>query len=86
MTWEAVYGWLRFRRYVLADMKRRRLEKIAFAVAWKAPHWLVYYCGIRLWANATTGEFGNEEAPAVKGDTIVERWASRRGGDPSFQR
>ena len=40
---------------------------------------------IRVWANATTGPFGNEEAPTTMADDALRRWERREGGDPSFR-
>lgn len=37
------------------------------------PTSIVYWCAIRLWANATTGEYSNEEAPSVTVSDAIKR-------------
>lgn len=69
-------------RHLIVRSKKDRLK---FWIAWHLPHWLVYMCGIRLWANATTGEFNKEEAPALLIDTAIHRWENKEGGDPKFR-
>lgn len=61
-----------------------KADRARMALVWRLPHWLVYWATIRACANATTGQFGSEEAPAVTLDKILGRWERRQGGDPSF--
>lgn len=63
---------------------RKLAEKVTAAIVWKLPHGVIYWAGIRVWANATTGPYGDIEAPAVKMDTAIKVWHDRLGGDPSF--
>ena len=43
-------------------------------IAWWLPKKLVYFAGIRLWANASTGKWSNEEAPKITLDVALQRW------------
>jgi len=52
----------------------RYREKIAMWFAWKAPRWLVYWCSLRLIANATQGEYSNQEVPALLAMDALQRW------------
>lgn len=49
-------------------------ERLAMAVAWKMPRWLVYWCSIRLMAHATTGEHENQIVPELTGMDALKRW------------
>lgn len=62
-----------------------RAERLLMAFVWRLPHRLVYWCAIRVWANATTGQFGAEEAPAVLFDDALRRWERHDGGDVAFR-
>lgn len=66
------------------NVKRTMMDTVAPAVVWHCPHWLVYWCMIRAWANATTGPYSDQEATAVTADKILTRWDRREGGDPTF--
>lgn len=60
--------------WVLRERKRRLLERLAFWAAWHVPRWLVYFAAIRLWAHATTGPYGDTEAPAITVAEAIDRW------------
>ena len=62
-------------------LARRWAGDFGIWLAWRVPHKLVYWCGIRLWANATTGEFGHRDAADVLLSQAVDDWVARRGGD-----
>lgn len=49
-------------------------ECLKIRLAWCLPRWLVYWCAIRVWAHASTGPFGHEEAPGMTMDTCLQRW------------
>jgi hypothetical protein len=70
---QAVRGFLldHFTSYGSIDTVGHKLTR---KIAWLLPHRLVYWCGLRLWANATTGEYSNELAPGMTIDTILDRW------------
>lgn len=42
--------------------------------AWVLPRWLVYWATIRVWAHATTGQYGTTEAPALTVAEALNRW------------
>ena len=51
-----------------------KYENIYRWLANKLPAELIYFCGIRLWVNATTGEWSDTEVPGVTMDQILDRW------------
>ena len=51
-------------------MKREFYEKIS----WWIPKKLVYFCLIRGWANATTGEYSNTDAVGISTNEMIKRW------------
>lgn len=61
------------------------MQKLKMTIAWAMPHWLVELCTVRVFANATTGEFSNVEAPSVTYDQAMRAWRQRRGGDGTFK-
>jgi len=46
-----------------------------FWLSGKLPHSLIFYCGIRLWAKATSGEWGNTYPIDTTMNEALERWA-----------
>lgn len=54
-----------------------RKEKAKHWIATLAPRWLVYYCAIRLFAHATTGEHSTTEVPALTAVEALKRWEPR---------
>lgn len=58
----------------LAYRWRVKREKILMAIAWRMPREVAYWCAIRLFAHATTGEYGDgypEETTVVE---ALRRW------------
>lgn len=55
-------------------MYREYKEKLVMFVAWRLPKSLVYWCAIRVGANATQGEFGNESPTDLNFVTALKRW------------
>jgi hypothetical protein len=72
----------RYRWYWLLRVKR---ERLMLRFVWKLPRWLVYWCAIRLIANATTGEYGPTNVSELPVMEALGRWEKRRGGDPAHQ-
>ena len=56
-------------------MKRNRFW---YWLAWAVPKRLVYFCGIRLWAYATTGKYSDTVATEVDMDMALKRWEVAR--------
>jgi hypothetical protein len=61
-------------RYVARETLRHWSEKIVMAIAWKLPKRLVMWCGYRIGANATQGQFGNTVVPDLKFMDAMARW------------
>lgn len=61
-------------------------ERIVRAIVWALPHQIVMWCFYRVWANATSGEFGNEHPDGLNWHVAIERWERHQGGDPAFWR
>jgi hypothetical protein len=50
------------------------MDKIAMWIAWKLPRRVAYWATIRVGANATQGEYGNQEVPALGFMDALKRW------------
>jgi hypothetical protein len=48
-------------------------------LVWHLPRWLVYHSTIRLVAHATTGQYSNQEVPALTAMEALERWEKISG-------
>lgn len=55
----------------------RPKEKLLRWLVWKLPKTLVFQCAIRVIANATTGEYRNQEVPALTAMQALERWDAK---------
>lgn len=55
-------------------MKERMVEKLCWWIAYRLPRRVVYFASIRLIANATTGQYGDTEAPGILAMDAVGRW------------
>ena len=53
---------------------RRPLERLKLSFVWALPRWLVYWCAMRVLANATTGRYGNEFPSEVTALEALDRW------------
>ncbi len=62
----------------------KKRSQMAMGFAWILPRWLVELAGIRLWANATTGEFDDTEAGSVTMGQAIGHWRRGKGGDGTF--
>lgn len=50
------------------------MEKLCIKIAWLLPKRLVYWCAIRLGANATQGEYSNQIVPDLNFVDALKRW------------
>ena len=57
-----------------------RREKIWMWLAWRMPKRLVYFCGVRMGAHATTGPYSKEEAPSLYFMEALRRWSRDHWG------
>lgn len=55
--------------------------KLMLKVTWSLPHVVVYWCGIRLWANATMGPYCHVHPDAVSLSEALKHWEKHEGGD-----
>lgn len=53
---------------------RKDRDTIPRWIAWKLPRRLVKWCGYRIGAEATTGEYSNQEVPALTFMDAMRRW------------
>lgn len=51
-----------------------RKEKLLLWLAWRLPHSLVYWCGIRLITHASTGEYRTTIVPELGAVEALKRW------------
>ena len=49
-------------------------SKISIKLAWLLPRSVVYWCSVRLIANATQGEHSNQIVPELSAMDALERW------------
>lgn len=54
-------------------------ERIWLRIAWILPRSLVYWCGIRMFAEATCGEFANDVMPELSAMELFQRWEESNG-------
>lgn len=50
------------------------METLKIKIAWLMPRWLVYWCSIRLMANATQGGWSNQIVPDLLAMDALKRW------------
>lgn len=50
------------------------MEKFWLKLTWLMPRKLVYWCAIRLGANATQGEYSNQIVPELNFMDAIKRW------------
>ena len=55
-------------------VKERTMEKILIWIAWRLPKTLVKWCGIRIGAFATQGEYGDTIVPELGFMDAMKRW------------
>ena len=60
-------------RYIEKLSKRNRAQLIAELL----PKDVVYFCAIRVMANATTGKYSKQIVPNLKAMTALERWPKK---------
>jgi len=53
------------------------MKNIKLRIARLLPDWLIYWCGIVLWAHATTREYGDTIATGITMDEILKRWEKK---------
>lgn len=49
-------------------------EKLVTKLVWALPKSIVYWCAIRLVANATTGKHGSQVVPELTAMDALTRW------------
>ncbi len=59
-------------------MSESTKDRIARAVAWSLPRRVAYWAAIRVGAHATTGDYGEQEVPALLFTVALKRWALDR--------
>lgn len=64
----------RWHKYHLEYNFAKIREKLAFKIAWLMPHWLVYFCGIRMACNGTQGKYDHQIVPELTMMDAIKRW------------
>lgn len=64
-------------------MQHRKLDAFWREIAWLLPHRVVAWCGYRLWAHATAGEY-TDVVTDMTADQLMDRWQSDKGGDRKY--
>jgi hypothetical protein len=68
-------------KWLLPDWRyevSRRIENLLFKIVWALPRKIVYLCGIRLWAHASSGKWEKECATDVTLEQMFNRWEQPR--------
>ncbi len=61
--------------WIMRHYEARKIkERVAFWCAWRMPKWLVYFCSIRMIANATTGKYSSQVVPELSAMDALKRW------------
>lgn len=55
----------------------RKIDDAIRWIAWRLPRRLVAWCGYRIGAHATTGEYSHQVVPALNFMDAMRRWDSR---------
>lgn len=55
-------------------VRRPKLNSLWIWLSWRLPRKLVYWCAIRVGAEATTGKYGSQEVPALTFMDAIDRW------------
>jgi hypothetical protein len=53
------------------------VDDFVMKIAYLLPRRLVYFCGIRIVAHATTGEYGNTIVPELSAMDAIGRWGTK---------
>lgn len=53
---------------------RRWKENFLIWLAWHTPRCIVYWCGVRMCAHATTGKYSNQVVPELRAMEALQRW------------
>ena len=54
-------------------------ERIILRIAWRLPRSLVYWCGIRMFVEATSGEHARDVLPELPATELFQRWEGGNG-------
>ncbi len=49
-------------------------QRVIMSIVWHLPRWLIYWCAIRLIADATTGKYSNQITPELTALDALRRW------------
>lgn len=52
-------------------------ERFCEWIAWHLPRHVVYFCLIRGWAHATTGQYSDTVVPEIAMDEVIRRWEGK---------
>lgn len=64
-------------KFVAMERVRRMRERSLMWLAWHLPRPLVYWCAIRLGANATTGAYSSQVVPELHFTDALQRWEGK---------
>ncbi len=62
--------------YRIVEMRMARTRLLRWFV-WRLPHSVVYWCAIRVWAYATTGQYGSTDVNGLTISEAIKRWEER---------
>lgn len=65
---------------------RSKGEDLVMALVWSMPPAFIYWAGMRLFSNATTGPFGHRCPSELRMFDVLEDWQKKRGGDRAWRK
>jgi hypothetical protein len=75
-------SWWRWRLYELRHRAWRLKERLVWGFVWMLPPRVAYLAVIRVWANASTGPWGNESPDSVSVVVALDRWTESKQVKP----
>jgi hypothetical protein len=65
---------IRWRLWLLADWRRRKIEKWTMRLVWALPRYVAYWAFVRVAAHGTTGRFGTTHPDRLSVVEAMKRW------------
>lgn len=59
-----------YARFLLSE----KIDRLLMNLAWKMPKRLVSWCAVRVWVNASTGKWSDEEVLGIRFVEALDRW------------
>ena len=70
----AVTLWMIWKSFGIRHDREQFIDNWSRKIAWLIPSKIVYWCVIRAWAHATTGDHGDAIVSDVRVHEMLKRW------------